>query len=62
MKRRFRAIARELLPVAGIPGADHVLIGRPGGIERPFANLRTDLEGALDRLARKNASASRSAN
>ena len=53
MKRRFRALARELLPVAGIPGADHVLVGRAGGIERPFAQVRGDLEGALHRLGRK---------
>jgi ribonuclease P protein component len=50
MKRRFRALARELLPVSGIPGADHVLVGRAGGVERPFADLRNDLEDALRRL------------
>ena len=53
MKRRFRALARELLPVSGIPGADHVLVGRAGGVERPFAELRNELEGALGRLGRK---------
>jgi hypothetical protein len=26
------------------------MIGRAGGVERPFALLRSDLEGALDRL------------
>jgi ribonuclease P protein component len=50
MKRRFRELARAILPGAGIPGADHVLIGRPGGVERPFAELRADLERALGRL------------
>ena len=40
MKRRFRELARAVLPEAGIAGADHVLIGRAGGIERPFAELR----------------------
>ena len=53
MKRRFRALARELLPVSGIPGADHVLVGRAGGVERPFTELRNELEGALGRLGRK---------
>jgi ribonuclease P protein component len=53
MKRRFRALAREVLPASGIAGADHVLIGRAGGIERPFAELRCELESALKRLARK---------
>ncbi len=53
MKRRFRALARELLPEAGIAGADHVLIGRAGGIERDFAALRADLVKALKRVSPK---------
>jgi ribonuclease P protein component len=52
MKRRFRALARELLPVHGHSGADHVLIGRGSGIERPFAVLREELVKALRKLAR----------
>ena len=52
MKRRFRALAREILPLHGRPGADHVLIGRAGGVERGFALLRADLEQALAKLAR----------
>ena len=52
MKRRFRALAREILPIRGISGADHVLIGRAGGIERDFALLRADLEHALARIAK----------
>ena len=52
MKRRFRALARELLPTAGIAGADHVLIGRAGGIERDFALLRAELAKALAKVAR----------
>jgi ribonuclease P protein component len=47
MKRRLRALARELLPAGGIPGADHVLIGREGGIERDFGLLRDELAKAL---------------
>lgn len=47
MKRRFRALLRELLPAHGIAGADHVLIGREGGIERAFAVLRDELVAAL---------------
>ena len=50
MKRRFRALARELLPDGGVPGADHVLIGRAGGIERSFAQLRAELSKALRKL------------
>jgi ribonuclease P protein component len=52
MKRRFRALARELLPQSGFAGADHVLIGRAGGIERPFDQLRTELVKALVKLRR----------
>jgi len=52
MKRRFRALARELLPAGGVPGADHVLIGRDGGIERDFGLLREDLAKALDKARR----------
>jgi ribonuclease P protein component len=50
MKRRFRALAREIVPAKGLPGADHVMIGRARGIERDFALLRSELAGALDRL------------
>ena len=52
MKRRFRALAREIVPAKGFTGADHVMIGRSTGIEREFALLRSDLAGALDRLRR----------
>ena len=52
MKRRLRALARELLPTSGVPGADHVLIGRSGGIERDFATLRAELVKALAKVAR----------
>jgi ribonuclease P protein component len=47
MKRRLRALVRELLPAGGLPGADHVLIGREGGIEREFGLLRQELARAL---------------
>jgi ribonuclease P protein component len=49
MKRRLRALARELLPIHGIAGADHVLIGRSGGIERDFAALRQEFVRTLER-------------
>jgi len=52
MKRRFRVLAREVLPEAGLPGADHVLIGRGGGIERPFADLKAELIKALGKIKR----------
>ena len=52
MKRRLRALARELLPLSGLRGADHVLIGRAGGVERDFAALRTELRKALAKVTR----------
>jgi ribonuclease P protein component len=52
MKRRLRALARELLPTQGVAGADHVLIGRDGGRERDFGLLRTELGKALRKVAR----------
>ena len=51
MKRRFRELLRDLLPSAGLPSHDHVLIGRDGGIERDFAKLREELVMALSRAA-----------
>lgn len=51
MKRRLRALARAHLPESGIAGADHVLIGRAGGVERDFAKLQSELVKALARVA-----------
>lgn len=52
MKRRFRALVSELLPDQGVPGADHVLIGRASGIERGFGDLRRELAKALAKARR----------
>jgi len=51
MKRRFRELLRAALPEAGLDDHDHVLIGREGGIERDFADLRAELAAALARAA-----------
>lgn len=51
MKRRFRELLRAALPEQGLPGHDHVLIGREGGVERDFAALRAELADALGRAA-----------
>jgi len=50
MKRRFRALARALLPGHGVAGADHVLIGRAGGVERDYAKLESELVKACRRV------------
>ena len=50
-KRRLREIARLTLPRLGRPGWDYVLVGRPVvTAERPFEDLRADLEAALARV------------
>jgi ribonuclease P protein component len=52
MKRRLRELARELLPESGLGGADLVLIGRPGGIERDYGLLREELRRALGKVSK----------
>ena len=52
MKRRFRALARDIIASEGICGSDHILIGRAGGIERDYGKLTDDLRASLARLAR----------
>ena len=49
MKRRFRALLRDLLPAHGLADTDHVLIGREGGVERDFGVLRDELLAAFGR-------------
>jgi len=50
MKRRLRALAREIVPAKGFAGSDHVMIGRAKGVERDFSLLRAELSRALDGL------------
>lgn len=52
LKRRLRALAAELLPEGGVPGSDHVLIGRAGEVERDFGRMRAELEKALRKVSR----------
>lgn len=49
-KRRLRALTRDLLPAHGLPGTDHVLIGRAQTRERDFATMGHELVRALARL------------
>ena len=47
-KRRMRALARAVLPMAARQGWDYVLVARPGvTVDRTFALLLDDLSGAL---------------
>jgi ribonuclease P protein component len=50
MKRRFRSLARDILPENGVLGADHIIIGRSGGIERDYAALADELRRALAKV------------
>jgi ribonuclease P protein component len=47
MKRRMRELARSLIVKGGIEGADHIMIGRLGGIERDFHQMHGELAKAL---------------
>lgn len=47
-KRRLRALAREVLAPRALAGWDYVLVARPEAtVQRPYADLRADLEQAL---------------
>ncbi len=52
-KRRLRALAGAILPDAGRPGCDYVLIARPATVDRPFISLQNDLTTALKRVHEK---------
>ena len=52
MKRRFRELGRAVIAAGGKAGADHVLIGRAGGVERDYATLRSELTAALAKALR----------
>ncbi len=50
-KRRLREIARKVLPAAGQPGWDYVLIGRESvTAERPLDQMMADLRWALRKV------------
>jgi len=50
-KRRLREAARAVLPEAGRPGWDYVLIARADAtVARPFENLLDDLRMAVSRV------------
>jgi ribonuclease P protein component len=50
-RRRLRAVAREVLPTAGAPGHDYVLIARAGTFGRSYIDLSKDLKTALARVS-----------
>jgi ribonuclease P protein component len=52
-KRRLRAAAAAVLPVAGTRGYDYVLVARAGTLDRSWPALLDDLRKALEALAPK---------
>jgi ribonuclease P protein component len=52
-KRRLRAAAQAVLPVAGTHGYDYVLVARAGTLDRPWPQLLDDLRRALAALTPK---------
>ncbi|MDJ0944553.1 MAG: ribonuclease P protein component [Kiloniellales bacterium] len=52
-RRRLKAAAEEVLPLAAEPGCDYVIIGRSGTLTRHWPALKQDLETALQGLARR---------
>lgn len=53
IRRRLRALARELLPRHGQAGYDYVLVARRESLVRPWRLMRKELRGGLGRLHRK---------
>lgn len=53
IKRRFRALIRDLFPVGALAGADHVLIGRPDALTIDHRQLSADIAKALTKAQRR---------
>ena len=48
-RRRLKALVREMIATDADPGLDLVLIARPTTVDRPFDELRRDLQQSLQR-------------
>jgi ribonuclease P protein component len=48
-RRRLKALVAEMIPNGANPGLDLVLIARPATVDRPFDELRRDLQQSLQR-------------
>lgn len=48
-RRRLKALVREMIATGTNPGLDLVLIARPATVDRPFDELRRDLQQSLQR-------------
>jgi ribonuclease P protein component len=52
-RRRLAEAARKVLPGAGVPGFDYVLVARPVVLTCPFDRLLSDLTTAFARVIRQ---------
>jgi ribonuclease P protein component len=59
-RRRLAEAARKVLPGAGVPGYDYVLVARPVVLTCPFDRLLSDLTTAFARVIRQEARPRRS--
>ena len=59
IRRRLRALMREVLPACGRAGYDYVLVAHRAALRRPYRQLRKELRGGLGRLHRKKSPAFR---
>ena len=50
IRRRLRAAALEILPLEVKPGLDYVLVGRPAGATKDYAEIIKDLRWCLKRM------------
>ncbi len=50
VRRRLRAVVREVLMAHGKEGCDYVIVGRRASLARPYGELVHDLETALAEL------------
>ncbi len=53
VKRRFRAIVRDVFPAHALAGADHVLIGRADALTMDHAKLTADVAKALGKAEKR---------
>jgi ribonuclease P protein component len=53
IRRRLRALVRQLDPLSMRPHSDYVLVGRRAALSRDFSTLLDDLKGALVRIDRQ---------
>ena len=50
MRRRLRDALRLTAPLLAASGTDYVVVARPAALDRPFGELKRDLESAFKRL------------